>query len=168
MSHVEPADERTRSRRRRTTITLVVTVLGLFFAFWYAYSYYRADLSTASSDPTTTATPCATYVSPEKITLNVYNSTNRTGLAARTAKSLRQRGFRIDAIANDPLDKTIKGVAQIRYGKAGAARSKTVKAVVPGAKRVRDKRKGKQVDVVLGRKFSSLAPASVLSECPSP
>jgi hypothetical protein len=166
MSHVEPVDERTRSRRRRTTITLIVTVLGLFFAFWYAYSYYRADLSSASSDSTTTATPCATYIPPTKITLNVYNSTNRTGLAARTAKSLRQQGFRINAVANDPLDRSITGVAQIRFGKSGAARSKTVQAVVPGAKRVRDKRKDNRVDLVLGRKFSSLAPSSVLSECP--
>lgn len=166
MSHIESVDEHTRSRRRRTTITLIVTVLGLFFAFWYAYSYYRADLSEASSDPKTTAAPCTAYVPPERITLNVYNSTNRTGLAARTAKSLRQRGFKINAVANDPLDKNVKGVAQIRFGKAGAGRAKTVKAVVPGAKRVRDKRNGKKVDLVLGRKYSSLAAASVLSECP--
>jgi hypothetical protein len=145
-----------RSRRRRAAVTLSIAVLLLFFAFWYALSYYRA-----STDPERTASPaCQTAIAAVRakdVTINVYNATNRTGLAATTAKKLRDEGIRVATVANDPLNKTIRGTAEVRHGKSGLAAAKAVLPLVPGAKRVQDGRADGTVDIVLGDAFKALA-----------
>jgi LytR cell envelope-related transcriptional attenuator len=159
---VDPGAPAYRSRRRRAAITLSATVLLLFFAFWYALSYYRA-----STDPEQTASPaCQTAIAAVKakdVTLNVYNATTRNGLAAATAKLLRDRGIRVATVANDPLSKSIKGVAEVRYGRSGAAAAKVVLPLVPGAKRVQDGRPDGTVDIVLGQRFVALAASPTTS-----
>ncbi|MBB0244444.1 LytR family transcriptional regulator, partial [Streptomyces alkaliphilus] len=42
--------------------------------------------------------------SPETITVNVYNATDRSGLAQNTADALAERGFLIGAVDNAPED----------------------------------------------------------------
>jgi hypothetical protein len=146
-----------RARRRRALITLAVVALMLFFAFWYAYSYYRTD-----RDRTPTATPSCTTttrtVAPGNVTLNVYNATNRNGLAARTATEVRKRGFKVASVANDPLQKTVDRTAEVRYGKSGTNGAKLVLALVKGSRAVLDARTDSSVDLVLGEKFTALAP----------
>jgi hypothetical protein len=146
-----------RARRRRALITLAIVALMLFFAFWYAYSYYRTD-----RDRTPTATPTCTTtktVAPASVTLNVYNATNRNGLAARTATEVRKRGFKVATVANDPLQKTVDRTAEVRYGKSGTNGAKLVLALVKGSRAVLDARTDSSVDLVLGEKFTALAPA---------
>ena len=144
-----------RARRRRALITLAVVALMLFFAFWYAYSYYRhSDQHHAAATPSCTQKPAA--VTPAEVTLNVYNATNRAGLAAKTADQVRKRGFKVSTVANDPLQRTIAGTAEVRYGVSGLADSKLVLALVKGAKAVRDARPDSSVDLVLGDKFGAL------------
>lgn len=150
-----------RSRRRRALITLSLVALMLFFAFWYAYSYYRS-----SSEPTAVpAATCTTAAAPAKaaapkpsdITVNVYNATDRAGLAGKTASDLRERGFTLATVTNDPLQRTVAGPAEVRYGKAGAAKAKVVLGLVKGAKPLRDARSDASVDLVLGERFTALA-----------
>lgn len=145
-----------RSRRRRAAVTLSVAVLVLFFAFWYALSYYNAD-----NHPAQTASPqCNSAIARVKakdVTINVYNATTRTGLAAATARTLRDRGIRVATVANDPLDRIIKGTAEVRHGRSGLAAAKVVLPLVPGARRVQDGRSDGTVDIVLGNAFRSLA-----------
>ena len=148
-----------RARRRRTLITLAVVLLMLFFAFWYAYSYYQASLKPAAA-PAPTCTTAPGVPKPGSITVNVYNATDRNGLAARTATQVRQRGFKVATIANDPLQKTVAGTAEVRYGKSAAASGKVVLALVKGARPVQDGRTDSSVDLVLGDRFSQLAPAA--------
>ncbi|MDF2144791.1 LytR C-terminal domain-containing protein [Knoellia sp. p5-6-4] len=163
-----------RSRRRRALITLAVVALMLFFAFWYAYSYYRT-----SSEPTAAPAPtCATTAPakagaaprPAEITVNVYNATDRAGLAAKTAAEVRQRGFDVATITNDPLRRTVTGPAEVRYGKSGTAKAKVVLGLVKGAKPVRDGRVDGSVDLVLGEKFTALVkrPAAPAAEPSAP
>jgi hypothetical protein len=149
-----------RSRRRRALVTLALVVLLLFFAFWYAYSYYRT-----SSAPTAAPAPACTTAAPAKagaaprpadITVNVYNATDRDGLAAKTAAEVRERGFDIATITNDPLRRAVSGTAEVRYGKSGIAKAKVVLGLVKGAKPVRDGRVDASVDLVLGEKFTAL------------
>ena len=149
-----------RSRRRRAFVTLSVVVLMLFFAFWYAYSYYRT-----SSEPTAAPAPVCTTAAPAKagavpkpsdITVNVYNATDRDGLAAKTAADVRERGFDVATVTNDPLQRTVTGPAEVRYGKAGAAKAKVVLGLVKGAKPVKDARTDASVDLVVGEKFTAL------------
>ena len=153
-----------RSRRRRALVTLVVVALMLFFAFWYAYSYYRSSgEAVAAPAPTcTTAAPAKAVAGPKPadITVNVYNATSRDGLAGKTASDVRERGFKVATVTNDPLQRSVPGTAEIRYGKSGAAKAKVVQGLVKGAKPVRDARTDASVDLVLGEKFTALtAPA---------
>lgn len=146
-----------RARRRRALITLGVVALLLFFAFWYAYSYIRDSDKAAVPSPTCTAT--STALTPASVTVNVYNATERAGLAAKTASDVRKRGFTISTIANDPLQKPVAGIAEVRYGASGEAGSKLVLALVKGARAVKDARTDASVDLVLGTKFTALVPA---------
>ena len=146
-----------RARRRRALITLGVVALMLFFAFWYAYSYYR-DSGTPVATPTTNCTR-TTAPTPAQVTVNVYNATDRNGLAAKTATQVRARGFKVATVSNDPLGRTIKGTAEVRYGQAGKSSSVLVLALVKGAKGHPDSRTDSSVDLVLGNGFKSLAPA---------
>lgn len=145
-----------RSRRRRALVTLAVVSLMLFFAFWYAYSYYRhSDTRHTAAVPVCPTKPPA--LQPADVTLNVYNSTDRTGLAANTASQLRKRGFKVATVANDPLQRKIPGTAEVRYGASSIGEGKLVLGLVKGAKAVRDGRPDASVDLVLGEKFKALA-----------
>ena len=118
-------------RKRRQLIVLGVVVLGLFFAFWYAWSYYQADNSARASRPP--AATCAPYdpkaVTPANTRVNVYNASDRVGLAGSVARSLRERGFVIGKVANDPSSRKAPKVAEIRYGPKGEAQAKLLRTV---------------------------------------
>jgi len=168
MSYIEsgaPTSTR-RARRRRALITMGVVALLLFFAFWYAYSYYRA-----SGKPTAIPTATCTRTiapTPATVTVNVYNATDRNGLAAKTAAEVRKRGFKVATVANDPLQRTVAGTAEVRYGPSGAAGGKLVLALVRGAKVHPDGRIDASVDLVLGNKFTALAAVSKARPAPKP
>jgi hypothetical protein len=164
-----------RTRRRRALVTLAVVALMLFFAFWYAYSYYRDSDQKPAAVPPVTCTPAkSTLPAPSKITVNVYNSTNRDGLAAKTAVQVRQRGFKVSTVSNDPLQKAVAAAAEVRYGTSGVTSGTVVRTLVKGAKVVKDGRTDSSVDLVLGEKFTTLAPApkasaaSAAGPAPSP
>ncbi|MFW5470800.1 LytR C-terminal domain-containing protein [Knoellia sp. CPCC 206435] len=165
---------RHRRQRRKTATTIFIVLLMLFFAFWYAFSYYRA-----SSDAAPAATDeagCRPYdpkvPTPATTTVNVYNATTRSGLAARTANELRGRGYLIGEVSNDPLDRTVAGPAEVRFGPEGASRAKLLLPLGgKGTTQLADKRKGAVVDLVVGAKFTTLAPAPSASGppmCPAP
>jgi hypothetical protein len=105
---------------------------------------------------TTTTVPDVTLPKPGTVSVNVYNATDRSGLAASTGVALKGRGFNVGEIANDPLGKNIKGVAQVRYGTKGETNADLLVFYIPGAKMVQDDRTDASVDVVLGAKFDSV------------
>jgi hypothetical protein len=147
-----------RARRRRALITLGIVVLMLFFAFWYAYSYIEApDGHRSTAAPPSCTATTAVAPTPAGVTVNVYNATDRSGLAATTASAVRKRGYRISTVANDPLQKTVSGTAEVRYGATGRPGARLVLTLVKGAKAVKDSRTDSSVDLVLGDKFTSLA-----------
>ena len=170
---VEEGDGTYRVRRqRRSMIVLAIVLLSLAGAFYYASSYFRT--TTPTPGPCTTVPPTATGLRPNDVSLNVYNATNRKGLAAATAKVARERGFQVKAVANDPKDATVKQVAQIRFGPEGAASAKVVQVRVPKAVLVNDKRKDDTVDLVLGAAWKGFAPepavatpTQTLRQCPT-
>lgn len=153
------SEQRRRSRRRRSAVTLALVLLILFGAFWYSYSYYKGSSDDVAAAPTTTCTGGK----PVKVTVNVYNATSREGLASSTAQTLKAHGFTIGAIANDPLERTVKGTAEVRYGPAGAKLAPVVAATVSKPKMVKDKRKNATVDLVVGNGFKSLTSARAVA-----
>jgi hypothetical protein len=113
---------------------------------------------------------------PAAVTVNVYNATNRAGLAGQTAAELKKRGFAIGKIGNAPaaLENKVPGSAQVTGGKAGATMMTLLGTEVTGSHPVTDKRNDTTVDLVLGNGFSALATpaqaakAVALASRPSP
>ena len=68
---------------------------------------------------------------PREITMNVYNTTFREGLASTVAKEFKQRGFKVKEVTNDPLKTLQMGTALIRYGEEGDLAAKIVAQHVP-------------------------------------
>ena len=159
-----------RRKRRRATITLSLVGLVMVGTFTYAVAYFQGWV--AAARPSSLASPpcqaadaadAADALTPSTVTINVYNATDRNGLARSVAKSLRTQGFNIGEIANDPLGKRIVGVGEVRHGQLGTADANLVAKRLPGAKVVLDKRTDDSVDLVLGNRFSALrAPAGVV------
>src|SRR5262245_18910650 len=106
-------------RQRRAGIVLAIVVLAMAGTFYYASSYFRG--STPEAGPCTTQAPTNTALQNNDVSLNVYNSTAKKGLAAEAANAARDRGFKVKAVANDPKHANVKQVAQIRYGPEGAS-----------------------------------------------
>jgi hypothetical protein len=100
---------------------------------------------------------------PSDITVNVFNATPRAGLAKDTADELKKRGFKIGKVGNatPEYDKKVKGPGIL----LGAP--PVQEAVLPvlatqlaGAELKADTRKGKDVDLILGSGYTSLAKKS--------
>lgn len=157
-----PADR----RHLRTAITMLVLAAFVAFAGWFAWNTISNPGSDTTGDDPTTATTCLPAVPPDApapgdISLNVYNATDRNGLASSAAREMRTRGFAILDVANDPLDKPVTGIAEVRAGPGSESAATVVIAQVPGAVFVLDTRTDGTVDLVVGEAFEALAPAGV-------
>ena len=156
-------------RSRGTVIALVVVLAFVFFGAGVAITYLLRGNKDATALPapaascvTTTARPGVTLPKPGTVSINVYNATNRSGLARRTATTMTGRGFVVGKVANDPLGKTVPGVAELRHGPTGAQNAALLAYYFPGATLVNDARTDASVDVVLGAKFSVVPSAAAI------
>ena len=173
MSHVvESAASRRHRRNRRTAILLVILVALLAGAFYYAAQYFNRPSTPAASSgcPTGefTAGAESAPLAAHQVTVNVYNATNRAGLAAATAKDVKARGFVIGQVANDPLKKKIEAPAEIRFGPNGKAGSELVAKLVEGAVPTQDTRPDATVDLIIGNGFKALVAAPTTTPTPTP
>jgi hypothetical protein len=165
---VESASVARARRRKRTAITLLVVIGLLAAAFYYASSYWTRGPSRASggSACTVTADPSGP-VYPTQVTVNVFNATSRTGLAASVGRLVSARGFVLGTVSNDPLRKSIPGTAEVRYGPAGERAAKLVQSLVPGATLLKDTRADASVDLVLGTAYKDLVTATGTASLPT-
>lgn len=96
---------------------------------------------------------------PEEISLNVYNTTFRAGLAGDTADELKSRDFTIKKVGNDPRQSFHEDdVAIIRFGPDGERRAERLAQQIDGAQLQKDDRTTKTVSLVLGSEFDGLKP----------
>lgn len=155
------AARRRRWKRIRTSVTLLILVGVVVGAAWYSWRSVTEDEEPQAASTTQACVPNAPTAAPAPgdIQLNVYNSTDRRGLASSVAKELRSRGFSVLEIANDPLDKLIEGSAEIRSNSSQQAAASLIAALVPGASFLPDERTEPVVDLVLGNAFEALAAA---------
>ncbi len=153
-------NDRRRNQAIRTAIVFAVVIGFLALAFLRAYTYMRTD----HGKPKASATPCpvnpkSNAAPPYTVTVNVFNATNRAGLAGEVAKAFKARGFVVGKVANDPLNAKISGAAEVRFGINGKKEAIAVTNQAEGAKRKQDKRKDTSIDFVIGTAFVSLKPA---------
>ncbi|MDQ1538139.1 MAG: hypothetical protein QOE58_2532 [Actinomycetota bacterium] len=124
--------------------------------------YAAANVQGWIGGPKVVASPkCSGPVSkqalaPRDVTVNVYNASDKTGLAAVVGRSLEEQGFLVATVDNDPLGKSLLTLGEIRHGPSGTAGAMLAAARLPGARLVQDDRMDASVDLVLGRKFKAL------------
>ena len=91
----------------------------------------------------------------QNVQLDVYNSTDRTGLAVDTATKLE--GYKFHVLKKSNLSVVVHGSAEIRFGPKTVGGAQLVLAYVPGAQKVFDiNRDSATVDLVLGDEFNGL------------
>ncbi|MFH5820962.1 LytR C-terminal domain-containing protein [Georgenia sp. AZ-5] len=176
MTATAPDDtDRLRAARRRhlqqrqtviigglVTVLLVVGVIA--GAMWAGLLPAPFTREFSSPEPTEEAivTPCV----PEgtappaftEITANVYNGTDRPGLAGDTAEGLGQAGVVVNQQANWPQGE-YSGAVQIIVGPKAVAAGYSVARAFPGAVVSLDEnRDDETVDVVLGATYESMLP----------
>ena len=147
-------------RRRRTVRTLTVVAVLLLGTFAGAAVYYQGWAGNKASPTPPASAGCQSAdpsLSPGAVTINVYNGTDRAGLAGSVAKSLQTQGFKVATVANDPTGKSMAGIGEVRHGTTGAAGASLMASRLTGARVVRDERTDETVDLVLGRKFRALS-----------
>ncbi|GIG29596.1 LytR C-terminal domain-containing protein [Cellulomonas marina] len=171
--------ERARQLRRRHmherqaaifgVLVAALAVAGLGSAAVYTGTVTLGWLDRPFSTPTPSASAVAAVYCPPagalpvpygQVTVNVYNGTGRTGLAATTAQELTARGFVVATTGNSD---TVTNAARITYGAAGSAAAYTLAAQLDGESMVLDARADGTVDLALGREFEALAdPATIV------
>lgn len=160
------------ARRRVLVVTLALTMIvaGAWVAWQAGAGAEDVRTEPPPSCPAPSVTP--TVVPAAEVTVNVYNASDRRGLAARVAGELKRRGFAIGKVDNDPLKRAVTGSAEVRSGPAGADAARTVGAQVGEVVTVPDQRKKPTVDLAIGAGFSQLLPpdeaAAALSPTPEP
>lgn len=146
-------------------------VLALAGAGWWLWQRDTEEPgATAARSTCPTSSPTPTVVPPGDVKVNVYNATQRRGLAAKVATQLRKRGFQVAKVDNDPLKRRVTGMAEVRHSELGAAAARTVTAQVSTVVPVPDQRTNASVDLVLGAGFRALqpVPAAAAALTPSP
>ncbi|MEW1911556.1 LytR C-terminal domain-containing protein [Kitasatospora sp. NPDC085895] len=132
-----------------------------------------SDAASGAASPAPGATSTA-VPQPQAVTVNVYNATDKSGMAARTAEELKKRGFTIGQVGNAPaaLDKKVPGTVQVISGPAGLGAATLLGSQVASAARTADARTDATVDFVLGDSFAALLDptqaAAALAEATKP
>jgi hypothetical protein len=171
----DPIPKRSVGRPLRTAAVLVALLLVVVVAGrwgWNQLTRPFGDVAAATS-PTATATPGCTPggeipPAPSAITVNVYNAGNVQGLAATAAEQLATRGFVIGAVDNDPLDKSLDGIGEIRSAPGSQGAVQTLLLYLPGATWVQDGRADASLDFAAGSGFTGIVdppPAAPVPGC---
>ncbi|UNX55212.1 LytR C-terminal domain-containing protein [Georgenia sp. TF02-10] len=162
----DDAAQRRAARRRRlqqrqtvilgglVTVLLVVGLVAL--AMWTGLlpAPFSREFSAEEEETTAAVQPCpppdAVPVELASVTANVYNGTDRPGLAGDTGNALTALGVVVNQTANWP-DGSYPGTVQIVTGPAGVTAAYSVARVFPDAVVTLDSaREDESVDVVLG------------------
>jgi len=150
----------TKRQHLPAVVFLVALILLTALVWWRVISRDKSerDASGQSCSPSSASTSKPTTLPPPSaVTLTVLNSTNRTGLATKVATQLKKDGFKIpENAANDPSGKQIAGIAEIRYGQAGADGATLLSYYLPGATLVHTTSADSTVVLSLGAKYKAL------------
>lgn len=169
----DPVKRRSLTKPVRTAIVLGLLAVGVLVAFnwgWQQLTQPFGAESAAATPAVPTCTPApeavATLPAPGKITVNVYNASGTSGVAASTADALAAQGFKIGAVDNDPLGKRLDGVGEIRSAPKAKNRVEQLQRYLPGTVWVQDDRPGRNLDFAVGASFTELTVPEPLPENP--
>jgi hypothetical protein len=152
------APHRGSDRRRRQTYTFLglfgfVVLIGLVaLGNWLQWWTLGGEAQAVS-----VSCPIQVVSEPALTRVNVYNGTNRSGLATSVARELQKRKFHVLANGSARPAKPLNSIAEIRYGDPGAQAAHTIALEFPGkVSLVKDARDTKTVDLVLGERYKGM------------
>ncbi len=119
-----------------------------------------SQTTSRTPSPTTPSLPQLSSPLPAMaIDVRVFNASDRSGLALKTADELSACKFHVLEFGNDPLNSDGKTAATIRYGKRGLTSALSLSSYIPGSALQEDKqRSNSSIDLVLGQAFPGLTP----------
>ncbi|MGY1703346.1 LytR C-terminal domain-containing protein [Geodermatophilus sp. SYSU D00697] len=145
---------RPRSGRRPIPPLIFLLVLALAaLAVWWNVLQDEQDRDAAQAAACTTAAAAPPSLDPGTLSVRVFNATDTAGLAQQVAAELQGRGFVVDEVANDPTDREVTGVGEIRHGPRGNDAAAYLGLFLQGAGDFLDTRATAQVDLVIGPEF---------------
>jgi hypothetical protein len=161
---------RPRSGRRPLPplIFLLVLALAALGVWWNVLRQEKQQVAQEQQACKSADAVAPPTLDPATLHLRVFNATDTSGLATTVAASFTERGFIVDEIANDPSDRTVTGVGELRYGPRGAEAAKYVAVYVTGIGDFQDIRADGTVDVVIGPEFTTLASAEEVAAALAP
>ncbi|WDZ87616.1 LytR C-terminal domain-containing protein [Micromonospora cathayae] len=100
------------------------------------------------------------------VKINVYNATEKGGLATAIADDFRNRKFQVKKTGNDPQERGVDEVAVLRYGPKGVGSAHLLRAYFlnQAVYEYDAKRADDVVDVVLGSSFQQLATTTEVNQ----
>ena len=150
-----------RLARRRRIAQITAAALGVFIIGFGTgwFSHVPKSVLVEGQEPVSCVTLAVfpkDYV-PKKnsFTVNVYNASQRVGMAGITAEILGVRGFKVGEVGNYD-EREISITAEIHYGKKGRNAAALIAAYINNAKLVMDDRTDATVDVLVGQGFDEI------------
>ena len=149
------------TRRRAIGVSVVLAALAGVGAGAWAFGI-NADAPPSAGCQREVYAPPA----PTGGLVNVYNSTQRAGLAIEVADQLRQRGFQIGEVDNDPERRKVRGTGELRISKnkdnaAANQQKEALQAWEAGMSVTREKASNETaVDYVIGERWEGLNPTA--------
>lgn len=169
-----PHARRRRAIQQRQTIVIGGLVAALLLVALVAAAIYAQILpapfdrefsadpeSDSAGAPAADAQPCppegAEPRALDEITTNVFNATERAGLASTTAQELVAAGVVVNQQGNWGGG-TYEGAVRIVAGSSGVVPAYSVARVFPSAQVTMDDRTDESVDIILGDAFDAPLP----------
>ena len=152
---VRPRVRRSGRRPLAPLIFLLVLAIAALGVWWKVFGDAAAqeDRQDAACAAASSAPP---QLDPATVRLRVFNATDTPGLAQQVGDQLRARGFAVEEVDNDPTDREVTGVGELRHGPRGSDAAAFMSVFLPGADDWRDTRADDRVDFVLGPGFTAL------------
>jgi hypothetical protein len=149
---------RPRSGRRPLPPLIFLLVLAVAAgAVWWNVLRQDSARKAEAAAACSSAEAAPPSLDPTTVTVRVFNATDEGGLAKQVAEDLMGRGFNVPEFANDPTDREVTGVGEIRHGRRGDEQAAFLSAFLPGAADYPDVRATDVVDLVIGPDFAGLA-----------
>ncbi len=153
-----PAPARRSGRRPIPPLIFLLALALIALGVWWKVLQRDEERRAAAPDPCTTISAAPVSVDPATLQIRVFNASDTEGLAAQVGTELRDRGMQVTEVANDPTQREVVGVGEVRFGPEGRNQAMFVAANFPGLLSVPDTRSNAVVDVALGPGYAGLVP----------
>jgi hypothetical protein len=164
-----------RRRRRRQALTFTGLLLLVLLTAVGALGNWLQWWTLGSAQAAPAPCPVQTVSAARQTPVNVYNGTDRRGLAGAVARELQRRDFRVLAIGNEQHPARMTTAVAVRYGPGDEVRARTVALQFPGRVTLTANRRARadhSVDVVIGGLYQAMqlrtAAAAAIAPLPTP